>query len=344
MTLDQTPERRVLLTGAAGYIGSWTTRRLLDAGYSVIALDSFLFTDKGLQDLAGHNGLTLVEGDCRDRALLARTADGTTTVIHLAGLVGDPACAVDADLSYDINVRGTVAAAEAARAAGARFVFASSCSVYGVSAEVSDEAAVRAPVSIYARNKCDAEDLLVNMHGDHFAPTILRFATLHGLSPRPRFDLVANLFASRAQRVGKITVFGGDQWRPFVHCADVAEALVRITSASASSVEGETFNVGSDAENYTIAEVARLVAAARPGVDVILSEGVDDERDYRVSFEKIRTRIGFVPERTIRSSVVEMAQWLDEHPEVDVSDSLYSNVLRVREHCDALREALVIRA
>lgn len=331
---------RVLVTGGAGYIGSWVVQDLLKVGYQVTVIDRLMFGRDGLDGVATNPQLRIVVGDCRDEDLLREEMQHASAVVHLAGLVGDPACAVDEGVSKSINVDSTLLAARLAREADARFVFASSCSVYGVSSEISDEQAKRAPVSIYARNKCEAEDLLAEITTDRFAPVILRFATIHGLSPRPRFDLVVNLFSALATRNGAITVFGGDQWRPFVHCADVAEALVTAVEAPDNLVCGEIFNVGSDPENYRIKDLATLVSQEIPGTQVSYSEQVDDERDYRVSFDKIRQRLGFVPERTVSQSIREIHTALAEAPSWDIHDSRFSNVKRVREQLDDLRAVL----
>jgi len=327
----------VVVTGGAGYIGSWVTRILPERGYHVIVLDRLMFGPESVMSLP--SGVDVVAGDCRDSALVERVLSQADAVIHLAGLVGDPACAVDETVSYDINVSATRLVAETARKLDKRLVFASSCSVYGVNPDLSTEESSRAPVSIYARNKCDAEDLLLEMRDDRFAPTILRFATIHGLSPRPRFDLVVNLFAGLATRTGKITVFGGDQWRPFVHCADVAEALVRTVEADESLVAGEIFNVGSDAENYTIADIGRVVQLEVPGTELAFSEQADDERDYRVSFDKVRTTLGFEPSRSVVESIAEIGAALSETPGWEISESRFSNVKRTRELLDELRGA-----
>ena len=330
---------RVLVTGGAGYIGSWVVNGLLSRGYAVTCLDRLLFGPESLDRFVGNPNLELITADCRDRDVMRRAMSRSSTVVHLAGLVGDPACAVDETVSCDINVRATETAAQLAREAGARFIFASSCSVYGVSGEISDEQAHRAPVSTYARNKCEAEDILNGMIDDRFGPVTLRFATIHGLSPRPRFDLVVNLFAALATRTGAITVFGGDQWRPFVHCADVADALIAAVEAPEQLVCGETFNVGSDPENYRIRDLAELIAEEIPGTGVTYSDQVDDERDYRVSFEKIRNALGFVPERSVRQSIREINASLLEAPSWDIQNSRFSNVKRVREHIEGLRSA-----
>lgn len=330
-----TPDSSILVTGGAGYIGSWVTRILAERGYRVVVLDRLMFGRESINGLP--SGVELVEGDCRDEALMDGLIARTDGVIHLAGLVGDPACAVDEAISTEINVTATERLAELAKKHSRRFIFASSCSVYGVNPDLSTEESDRAPVSVYARNKGDAEDLLLATMTDRFAPTILRFATIHGLSPRPRFDLVVNLFSGLATRRGEITVFGGDQWRPFVHCADVAEALVRTIEAPEETVAGEVFNVGSDAENYTIADVGRMVTEQIPGTHLRFSEQVDDERDYRVSFEKVRRVLGFEPQLTVAGSIIEISAALRETPGWDIADSRFSNVKRTRDLLEELR-------
>ncbi|MGI5837202.1 MAG: NAD-dependent epimerase/dehydratase family protein, partial [Chloroflexota bacterium] len=247
-------------------------------------------------------------------------------VVHLGALVGDPACALDESLTIDINLAATRAIAEAAKGLGIeRFVFASTCSVYGASNQVLNEQSALNPVSLYARTKIAAEQILLSMSDHRFAPVILRFGTIYGLSPRPRFDLVVNLLAARAVQEKSITIQGGEQWRPFVHVDDVATAIIKCIEAPLDTVRGEIFNVGSDDQNYRIAQIGDIISTIVPGVEVVKQGEVADLRNYRVSFAKIRRTLGFIPRHTVASGVLEIKAAIESGQISEYQDMRYSN-------------------
>ena len=285
----------VLVVGGAGYIGSILTRRLLGDGHRVRVLDALLYGGDAVAPLLADPAFELRLGDTRDPAAVDSALDGIDVVVHLGELVGDPACGLDAVVTREINGEGTLRLASAASERGIRrFVYPSSCSVYGASDDVVDEESEPKPVSLYAELKMEAERALLAMDRTNFEPVILRLATVFGLSPRPRFDLVVNLLAAQAVVEGSIIVQGGRQWRPFVHVGDAAEVLAACVTAPAEQVAGRIFNVGSDGENYTIGDIAELVREAVPGTAVRYSKG-DDRRNYRVAFTPWRRRSGSVP-------------------------------------------------
>src|SRR5216117_663304 len=213
----------VLVVGGGGYIGTHVVEQLLAEGWRVRVLDRLLFGKAPLQDFFGNPRFELVEGDATDILKLIEAMQGASAVVHLAGLVGDPACAVDESFTRHANVFATRLIKKAAQSLGVRrFVFASSCSVYGINpAEVSETSEVN-PVSLYARTKVESERELLLDANEDFCVTTLRFATVFGHSRRPRFDLVANLFTAQAVNDGRITLMGPGQWRPFVHVRDLA--------------------------------------------------------------------------------------------------------------------------
>ncbi|MBC8167390.1 MAG: NAD-dependent epimerase/dehydratase family protein, partial [Bryobacteraceae bacterium] len=222
----------ILVIGGAGYIGSHTVEQLLKNGYSVRVLDKLMYGDDSLREFRPHPQFEFIEGDATDIRKLTLAMRNASAVIHLAGLVGDPACAVDPEFTRHTNIVATRMAKDVAEALGVhKFVFASSCSVYGVTDEEVDELAQLNPVSLYAQTKIDSEQELLTAGRDDFFVTILRFATVFGHSRRPRFDLVGNLFTAQAVTDGLITVVGPDQWRPFVHVRDLARALVMVIKA-----------------------------------------------------------------------------------------------------------------
>jgi nucleoside-diphosphate-sugar epimerase len=323
----RTKVRSVLIIGGAGYIGSMLVRRLLRSGYEVTVLDALLYGDEGIREVMSHPRFRLIDSDFRDLRAVVQSMEGQDAVVHLGGLVGDPACAVDEQLTRQINTTATRMVADVARGFGvSRLVFASSCSVYGASDLLLDERSTLSPVSLYAQTKIDGEQILNEMANDRFAPTNLRFATLYGRSPRARFDLVVNTLTAKAVTDGRITIHGGDQWRPFVHVADVAKAIQLVLEAPAEVVRGETFNVGSDEQNLRIGALADLLAGLVPDLDVDVDADNTDVRNYRVSFARIRRVLGFEPDHTIEGGMRELKLALELGEFGDVGDERFNNL------------------
>jgi nucleoside-diphosphate-sugar epimerase len=316
----------VLVIGGGGYIGSVLCRRLLHQGYSVRVLDKLFYGQQSLAELTGHPRFELLEGDSRDVSAVCRAMTDMDAVVHLGELVGDPACALDEKLTVEINVAATRMVAEAARGCGVkRFVYASSCSVYGAGADILTERSALQPLSLYARAKIASEKMLLSVNGPDFHPVILRFATVYGLSPRPRFDLVVNLLTAKAVREGEITVMGGDQWRPFVHVADIAQAIMLCLAAPLAKVKGQVYNVGSDEQNYTINDLGALIQRLIPDSKLVTRETDVDRRDYRVSFTRIHRELGFRPSRTVEDGVLELAEALRTGVVGNYQDRRHSN-------------------
>jgi nucleoside-diphosphate-sugar epimerase len=330
-TAEQADDNKVLVIGGAGYIGSALVEELLNLGLDVSVLDAMHFGEDTLSRVAGHPNLTLICEDFRHIEALTRAVSGVGSVIHLGGLVGDPACAVDSELTVDVNVTATKVIGEIAKARGVRrFIFASSCSVYGASDEIVDEASRFNPQSLYGRSKVASEAVLGALNSPDFAVTCLRFATIYGISGRTRFDLVVNLLCAKAVRDRKITVYGADQWRPFVHVEDVARVITMALRAPIHLVAGEVFNVGSDAQNYTLGEVADLIQSQAPDAE-ITSDDIVDKRNYRVSFAKIRARLGFEPAWTIERGIAQVIGLVRSNQVGHYSLPTYSNVLYLKE-------------
>ncbi len=330
---EEPDPNRVLVIGGAGYIGSALVEKLLKLGLQVSVLDAMHFGEEPLARVTGHPNLTLIREDFRHIEVLTRAMSGIGSVIHLAGLVGDPACAVDPDLTVDINVTGTRLVGEIAKARGVRrFIFASSCSVYGSCDEIVDEQSRFNPQSLYARSKVASEAVLGSLSSRDFVVTCLRFATVYGISGRTRFDLVVNLLCAKAVRDGVITVYGADQWRPFVHVDDVAAAITTTLRAPAELVADEAFNVGSDNQNYTLGEVAELIKKQVPGAEIVSDPDFVDKRNYRVSFEKIRTRLGFEPAWILEHGIAQVTALMRTNRVGHYSLPTYSNVLSLKEY------------
>jgi nucleoside-diphosphate-sugar epimerase len=230
--------------------------------------------------------------DIRD--ITADDLEGVDAVVHMAELSNDPTGELAPKITYEINHKGSVRLAELAKRAGVeRFVYMSSCSVYGLAAEsfVSEESPVN-PQTAYAICKTLVERDLRPMADDSFSPTVLRNATAYGASPRMRFDIVLNNLTGLAWTTKEIKMISnGTPWRPLVHALDIAQAIVCALTASREAVHNETFNVGDTAHNYTIKEIAEVVAEVFPGSQLSFGEQGADNRSYRVSFEKIKARL-----------------------------------------------------
>lgn len=319
-------EDRVLLVGGAGFVGSVLARRLLRSGRGVTVLDALVYGDEGVRDLYDHPAFEVIRADLRDTDVISEACHHAGALVHLGGLVGDPACALDEELTIEINLTATGAIAEAARDAGIRrFLFASSCAVYGATDGPLDERSRTDPVSVYARTKIDSEAALQSLAGEGLCPVILRFATFYGLSPRPRFDLAVNLLAAKAFTEGEIAIFGGDQWRPFVHVEDGVSAITAALDAPEDVVCGGVFNVGSDEQNHTFRQIAEMVRQHAPGVRVHFEPGAEGEASYQVSFGKIRDRLAFRPERTVDLGIAEIGAALRNGTIHNYSEVKYSN-------------------
>jgi len=217
--------------------------------------------------------------------------------------------------------------AEVAKGSGvSRFIFASTCSVYGACDEVLDEHSELNPVSLYARSKIASERVLLNLSDSNFAPTVLRFGTIYGLSGRTRFDLVINLLTAKALIDGQITIRGGDQWRPFVHVHDAALAVFKTLEAPLSLVKHQTLNVGSNEQNHTIYQIGKIINQFVPAAQIV-DQGPDtDRRNYRVNFNKIRDILGFAPAWVVEEGVAQVIEAIESGKIKDYRDPSYSNV------------------
>ncbi|HEY3928667.1 MAG TPA: NAD-dependent epimerase/dehydratase [Candidatus Koribacter sp.] len=319
--------KHILLIGGAGYVGSALLPKLLDGGYRVRLLDAFLYGTDPIAEWQFHPNLEILEADFRQVDVLVRAMKNIDSVIHLGAIVGDPACALDEELTIEINLLATRMIAEVAKGHGInRFLFASTCSVYGACDHLLNERSMLNPVSLYARSKIACENVLLELQDDDFAPVILRFGTIYGLSGRTRFDLVVNLLTAKAIVNGAITVYGSDQWRPFLHVDDAALAVFKALEAPFQAIKDTIFNVGSDAQNYTLGDVGRLIKKMVPDADLQFFEENVDRRNYRVSFDRIHRNMGFSPEWTLQSGVQQVITALQSGEVVDFNDPRYSNV------------------
>jgi nucleoside-diphosphate-sugar epimerase len=320
------PYLRVLVVGGGGYLGSILTRKLLMRGVRVRILDSFIYGRRSLDTIAGDANLEIIEGDFRNITTCVSSLADVDAVVLLAAIVGDPASKVRPTETIETNVLAAQALATASRLHHInRFLYASTCSVYGVGAALLDEEAPLNPVSLYARTKIESEKIILGMSDDYFRPTILRMGTLYGFSPRMRFDLVVNTMSMKSFVDGKIQVFGGNQWRPLLGVEDAAEVYLRCLEAPMRDVGNRVFNVGSDSQNYRIDEVAERISRSLGGIPIARDDSNLDARDYRVSFSKLAETIGFSPQQTVEGAAREIFDNLKSGTINDPTRRIYYN-------------------
>lgn len=320
---------KVLVTGGAGYIGSALLTKLLKNGYQVRLLDQMFFGTSPIASVLNHPNLEVVRGDFRQVDKVVQSMRDVDSVVHLGAIVGDPACALDEDLTIETNLMATRNIAEIAKGSGVgRFLFASTCSVYGANEgdELLHEGSPLNPVSLYAITKLAAENVLMSMADSRFSPTCLRFSTIYGLSGRTRFDLVVNLLTAKALLNGQITIQGGDQWRPFLHVDDAALSVLKALEAPLEKVHREIFNVGSDEQNRTIQQIGEMIQERVPAASLVNMGSGGDKRNYKAHFKKIREVLGFTPQWTIEQGIEQVAYLINSGKVSDYQASQYSNV------------------
>lgn len=315
---------RVLVTGGAGYIGNFIVEELLESGHDVRVLDSMLWGDDALEPFTDDPKLEVRTGDIRHIQDLSYAMEDREAVIHMAGIVGDPACDVNEQATHAVNVEATKSLVEVCKLHDIdRLIFASTCSVYGASELMElNEGSYKNPLSLYAESKIDSEDIILQETHDRFSKiditsTVLRLGTIFGLSRRVRFDLVVNLLTAKAVLEGDIPVYGGEQYRPLVHVHDAAQAFVEVLEAPKEKVSHQIFNVGDNELNYQIKKVGRIVEENVDGASVRFVKHKEDERTYRVSFDKINHILGWEAERDIADGVQEIQEWMKSE---DVTD------------------------
>lgn len=331
---------RILVSGHDGYIGRALVPMLLARGHTVAGIDSFLF--RGCDFGTDQAEVPTLAKDVRD--VVEADLDGFDAVIHLAGISNDPLGDLNPSCTDSINHLGTTHLARTAKAAGVgRFLFSSSCSLYGAAGdEALDETAAFNPVTPYGVSKVDSERDLLEMGGDSFSPVFLRNATAYGYSSRLRGDLVVNNLVGYAVTTGEVRMKSdGTPWRPLVHIEDISRAFCALLEAPVDLVHGQAFNVGRTAENYRIRDVAAIVEDIVPGARITFADGAGpDVRNYRVSCERLETTVpGYDPKWTVRLGVEQMLAAYLEHGLTldDLTGWRLQRIARVRHLLEAGR-------
>ena len=323
--------KRILVTGGAGYIGSVLTRQLVEKGYTVRVLDSLMYGGEPIIDLFNSPNFEFVKGDIRNEADVRTAMKDVFAVAHLAAIVGDPACAKQPELANTTNLEGSKLVYRIAEEMGVeKFVFASTCSNYGKmedpDAYVNEDSKL-APVSLYAETKVAVEQFLFAQPKDNKCkPTCLRFSTVYGLSLRPRFDLTVNEFTKELALGRELLVFGEQFWRPYCHVYDLARSVVSVIEAPADLVAFDVFNVGDTSENYQKKMIVDEVIKVIPDAKVKYVSKNEDPRDYRVSFTKIKTKLGFEVMFKVPDGIKQTVKVLDDGFILNPDDNKYKNV------------------
>ena len=320
---------RVLITGGAGYVGSTLAPLLLGAGHKVRVLDRLSYGGESLLGVWSHPDFEFAHGDVRDRETLCQAVSECEAVVHLAAIVGDPACAREPETARAVNLDASMSLIEESRRAGVqRFVFASTCSNYGKMKDPSqfvNEESELQPVSLYAETKVAVEKCLLASAGDGWCPTPLRFATVFGVSPRMRFDLTVNEFTMEMITKKHLIVFGEQFWRPYVHVFDAARGIALILGAPAQAVAGRVFNVGSTDQNLQKQQIVELIQPFAPDAKIEFVHKNEDPRDYRVSFDRIHGELGYNTTRSVVEGIVEVAKLVRTGAISNLADSRYRN-------------------
>jgi nucleoside-diphosphate-sugar epimerase len=321
----------VLITGVAGYVGSVLATHLLANGYCVRGLDKLMHTGRALLGLYGDDRFEFVYGDIRNLDKVQQALQGVDAVVHLAAIVGDPACARSPEEAREINEVASIQLIDLARRARVgRFIFASTCSNYGKmkdSSQMITEEGELHPVSLYANTKVAVERYLMDLPADpDFFPTALRLSTVYGVSPRMRFDLTVNEFSMELYLNKHLVIYGEQFWRPYVHVRDVARAMQLVLEASADQVCSQVFNVGDNSQNYQKQTLAKLILERVPDGHVEHVHKDEDPRDYKVNFDKIARVLGFSITRTVEDGIDEVIQVLRDHIITDPYDPFHRNI------------------
>jgi nucleoside-diphosphate-sugar epimerase len=328
----ETEQRRVLVTGGAGYVGSTLCPKLLDAGYAVTVLDTFWYGEGAIAGFQSHPKLTIVRGDVRELSAVRASLSSVTDVVHLACISNDPSYDLEPELGKSINLDSFLPLVRESTEAGVtRFIYASSSSVYGVKDEeqVTEELTLE-PLTDYSRYKAECEAIVLEAESPSFTTSVVRPATVCGPSPRQRLDLTVNILTSHAVHRGEIIVHGGDQFRPNVHINDMCAVYLDLLAQPKEKIGGETFNVGS--ENMKVSEIASLVRRTVGGNVSVSTQPSSDNRSYRISSEKIRRDLGFTPRFTVEDAVRGLMDSFGSGVLTNpLENPAYFNLLRMKE-------------
>lgn len=323
--------KKILVTGCAGYIGSVLTSQLLNKGYDVRGIDNLMFGGESLISVIANPNFDFIKGDLRDEVIIKKSLEGVDGVVHLAAIVGDPACSQQPQLAEEINGKVSKMLFDNSIKSERikRFIFSSTCSNYGKMKGDTfvTETSELNPVSLYARLKVEFENyILKSNYRKDLCATALRFSTVYGMSPRMRFDLTVNEFIKDATLGRELQIFGEQFWRPYCHVVDLARACILVLESEISKVNCEVFNVGDTNENYQKKMLADEVLKIIPTAKISFVKKNEDPRDYRVDFSKIANKLNFVITRRVIDGISEIHRAIDNGIISDPDSARYKNI------------------
>lgn len=304
--------RKIIVTGHNGYIGAVLAPLLVEKGYEVVGIDTSYYDEACELFAPGFKDIKQIKKDVRE--IEEKDIDKAYAVCHLSALSNDPIGALDKELTYDINYKASLRLAELSKKVGVeKFIFSSSCSMYGKSGDdILTEEAVFSPVTAYAESKVLSEKFIKPLGSKDFSVTFLRNSTAYGISPKLRIDLVVNNLVGWALTTGNIKIMSdGTPWRPLIHVEDIAQAFLAVIEASKETISGESFNVGTNSENYQVKDIAFLVKEVMPECNVIITgENGMDSRSYKVDFSKIKRKMPhFKPKWGLKKGIEQICDY-----------------------------------
>ena len=331
--------KSILVTGGAGYVGSGLLNELLLNGYKVTCIDNLIFGGESLLNILHNPNFTFHNCDINNFQNLNEiiSKNNFDAVIHLAAIVGDPACKLHSDLAIETNLHSSKRLIDRCKELGiSKFIFASTCSNYGKMDDPNayvDEDSKLAPISLYAELKVKFETYMLNeiKKDNFFSPTSLRFSTVYGLSPRMRFDLTVNEFTKDLALGKELTVFGEQFWRPYCHVKDFSNAFITVLNSQKEKVAYNVFNVGDTNENYTKQMLINEIKKVLPNSKIKYVTKDDDPRDYRVNCDKIKKELGFKISMTVPDGIKEIKRVIQDNLIKDPEDQKYYNIPHERK-------------
>lgn len=303
---------KILVTGGAGYVGSVLIPELIKNGHFVYCLDRFFFGKEFLSNKQFQNSIELLRDDIR--WFNPKILKNVDVVMDLAALSNDPVGELDPEKTFDINFAGRVRVAKLTKEAGVpQYILASSASVYGQQQEIATESSTVFPLTAYSKANRQAEINVLPLSDNDFSVTILRFSSIFGISPRMRFDLAVNSMVLDFFKNKKITIFGGNNKRPFLHIKDAIRAYLLVINAKKSKINNQIFNIGSSDQNFMISDLAHEVGKSLDPNCILDIQNSPDNRSYFASFDKIRTTLNFQAQHTVADASTEILTALENN-------------------------------
>ena len=324
---DISKSKKVLVFGGAGYIGCVLVDMLIKLNFNVTVYDKFIYTSKKsfIKNFENPN-LKIIQGDSQNISKIFEAIRKNDIVIHLAEMVGDPLCEKRPKKTYAINYLASMAISNICKNLGiSKFIYVSSCSVYGSNDYLTNETSKINPLSIYAKLKALSEKAIIRNFDKHCKPCILRLGTVYGSSFRPRYDLVINLFSGLSANKKQITIAGGDQWRPFVHVKDVGRAIIKILNSDFKKTDNQIFNIVG--ENLQIKDIGKAIKKINPKANITFSDNVNDNRNYKSSNKKAKKLLNFKTKYTNNDGIKEVIEYTKKNKIKNIFNKKYINIL-----------------